>query len=373
MPQAGGAHFPGQAQRPPIPGIPAPQAPVPPFMQKPAAPAVDARRDPFAISAQTMTRVSQMPAAMAYQEEGVFATTSDAGTGRKRILLIIAGLVIPLFVLGYSCGSSIDERIQYNIALDDAKVIQYQMMNAKKVLDELQPTLNQALDKSTRREFDDTHLSYIEENIKGSPLQIEALTVRNFHIFQPTLLNNLLAYFNGWTQLIKALRAHVRSTRNDETMIKGAKGEELVNPQYGVVFASSEAGFLANVVFIGNPKVESKDVSTYDVQPWPSYETEERSVYMANSPEPLIKEVDKWVVPIDSRSKQQGPLAGIAVSDWTEYANRLAEIGTLLKDLSAAQATLLAGLDDVSKLSPRFVIGRGSKSALEKPSAKPKK
>lgn len=352
-----GMHRP-QAGIPGIPGVPGTAAPVPPFMKQPEPPKMDHTRDPFAAPAAAQARISQMPAPMSYHDDGVAVTDAEVGKSKRFLYIIIACLFVPFFAFGYYCGISFRERLAYNLAIVDGRSVKAEVEKAVKLFNSFEPVITQAVDKLKSRDFDPNHIDFISQNIVKSPFPPEAFSNKSYKVFEPMIVQNLFSYYQKWNVLADMCKTHMVKSKNDQNAITAARGkaEELLKTQYGVVFNVNEGMLFSALVMLGAPGQDKKGNPTYEIQARAGTFASERAIYLPETEEPIWKEPENWVVPIDDRSKT-GLLALETQAQFNEYQGRLLVIQQLMKEMSDIQRALMQGLDEIAQLQPRFVFG----------------
>ncbi|MCP4674982.1 MAG: hypothetical protein GY854_05655 [Deltaproteobacteria bacterium] len=372
--QPGGAPLPGVAKPGGLPGAAAKPGIVPPFMQQPE-PEPEApkgpnpeqvARDPFGAApppSQTAVRPSFAP------DQGLIGSAGDASVsfsegeaGKSRLPIIIGGLVIGFFALliGYFTGTGRSGRVELNIAIRDAFIVEYEIKKAAKLFNEIQTVANAALNKATKREYETTHIPFLTQKVKGNPIKPNVFTDRNYKKFDPAAVQWLMDYNQKWFKLDKLIQEHRKQTKYDEAALKAAKEQfqKLLQTQYGVVFARNKQSggqLSANLIVMG-PGTEE---GMFKVQADTGTFADERAIY---NPAPdveenlLSKEPEKYVIPVGEQSKG-GLLQNATQSHFKKYGGRLKEITDLMKGMVELQKNLLGKLSEICSQDP--VIGGG--------------
>jgi len=376
---AHGAPVPGAPAGVPAPSVPqagggaqaAPGgAPAPPFVQEQqqAEKAAAAARDPFAATPEAQFRISQMPSPASYQDDGVPVSDAEVGKSRKLLYIVLIACAIPIFGFGYYCGISFRSRLAYNLAIIDGRGVRATVKRVAKVFDGLHPQITQAHEKSTikgGRKFDSQHIEYISANIKKNPFPPDVFSSKNYKVFEPMIVQNLFMYYNNWNILYERLKLHVGKTKNDQKAIEDAHEnvKKLMQTHFGTVFQMFQGQLVSAIVILG-ASGEKKGKPTYEIQSKTGSYPTERLLYMAEQEEPVWQEPEKWVVPVDDRSRA-GILSKASQSHFNEYASRLQQMAIQMKDMGETQRSLVSGLDEISQLETKFVFGFDVEEEIE--------
>ena len=261
-----------------LPGLGTPGQPavVPPFMQQQQQqaqqPTHDESRDPFAKVARPPTRASSIPPGMGLIDEtrdpSVKFSTADAGGSRKPLLIGAAIVGFVALLIGFLAGKAISGRVELNIAIRDALIVEYEIKKAAKLFDEVQTVIGTAVTKAKGRSFDMAHLTFLNQKVKGNPIPAQIFTQRNYKKFAPEVVQWLNDYYNKWAKLDKLIQAHRMETKNDKSVLTASKAQfqKLLMTNYGVVFTrDKQKNFMANVVILGNSE-EKKGKTMVQVQ-----------------------------------------------------------------------------------------------------------
>ena len=155
-------------------------------------------------------------------------------------------------------GNAVSGRVELNIAVRDARIVEWETKQAAKLFDNVQTVINSALLKAGNRVFDSSHVDYLAANVKGNPIPAQVFTQRNYKKFDPAAVQFLNGYYNKWDKLNGLIQNHKRMTNNDKEMLVASKEEfeKLITTNYGVVFNRDKAQnkFLSNVVILGDVK-----------------------------------------------------------------------------------------------------------------------
>ena len=104
-------------------------------------------------------------------------------TGTAVALRAARKSLIPLFILalivgggggyvGYTFGKGYEYRTEHNITLRDAMIIEYEILKATKIFDELETVIDTALLKASKsQEFDEHHIPFIKANLTKNPVK----------------------------------------------------------------------------------------------------------------------------------------------------------------------------------------------------------
>jgi hypothetical protein len=365
LPGLGGK--PGGAALPGLGGKPGGAA-VPPFMQQaePEPQAPDGR-DPFneAPPRRPSYRPSYAPDEGLIGEstdKSVSFSQADAGLSNKPLIIGAALIALVCSLVGYLGGKAYSGRVELNIAIRDARIVEYEIQKAAGLFDEVQAVLGTALNKANKREYDKNHLGYLMDKVKGNPVVQTVFTERNYKKFDIAAVQWLVDYNMKWAKLDKLIQGHRRQTQNDEKPLK-ATGEEfrkLLTTNFGVVFSrDSKAGnaFTANLVVIGAPVEGEDDIPLVQVQADTGTYPDPREVY---NPEPkdtrLTEEPEKYVVSVGAQSKG-GLLKNATQSHFEKYHARVKEMTDLMKSMTELQQNLLNQLSKISSQEPVGILG----------------
>ncbi len=373
----GGLPLPGLGSKPsnmPLPGLGERPSVTPPFMQpsEPPQPSQEElERDPFG-KAPARARPSLPPG---IGEIGASRESLDptvlAAASRSKLQTIIGGAIITVvaIIIGYMSGSAVSGRVELNIAVRDARIVEWETKQATKLFDDVQTVINSALVKASKRVFDGAHLDYLGANVKGNPIPAQIFTQRNYKKFDPAAVQFLNGYYNKWDKLNGLIQDHKRKTINDEEMLTASKEafEKLITTNYGAIFGRDQGQnnkFVSNVVVLGTVsnrggktfvKVQS-NTGTFGIErellnPSPDDSSSK------NGPN-LLAEPDKYVVEIGAQSKA-GLLKSAEVSHFESYAMRLKEISDLMKGMSEEKQNLLNKLSSIASQEPVGFLAGG--------------
>ncbi len=396
----GGLPLPGLGSTPsnvPLPGLGERPSVTPPFMSPSQAPepsTEELERDPFG-KAPARARPSFPPGV---GEIGSSRDSLDptvlAAASKSKWQTLIGGAIIAIvaIIVGYMSGSAVSGRVELNIAVRDARIVEWEIKKAAKLFDEVQTVVNSALVKASKRVFDGTHLNYLAANVKGNPIPAQVFTQRNYKKFDPAAVQFLNGYYNKWDKLNGLIQDHERKTNNDKEILSASKEafEKLLTTNYGVVFNRDKAQnkFLSNIVVLGN--VSNREGKTFvKVQGATGTLGDDRELLNPSedaspttSGSDLFAQPDKYVVEISAQSKG-GLLKGATVSHFESYAMRLKEISDLMKGMSEEKQNLLNKLAAIASQEPVGFLAGGidvedeveeyidQRTSSETPAAKP--
>ena len=371
LPGLGGGAKPGGGA--PLPGLGGAQEPkpvVPPFMQQqqqqqqqpPGPDPEQQKRDPFAADNLPAQRPSYRP------DEGLIgadaSTTfseSEAGKSRKPLVIVMIVLAVVALGLGFMGGKAVSGRVALNIAIRDALIVEYEIKQAAALFDEIEGVVNTALRKAAKREYDEKHLGFLSDKLKGNPVKPQIFTERNYRNFDAAAVQWLNKYYNKWGDLYDEVEEHRRKTRNDEKVLTAAREEfeKLLKTNYGVVFARDEekgGQFVANLVVLGASEEDDGETLVQVQQDTGTY-GDERKLY---NPEPgdkkLTEEPEEYVVLVGDNSKA-GVLKNATQSHFDEYSKRLREMSDLMKGMRDTQQNLLNKLAEIASQAPVSLLG----------------
>lgn len=364
----------------PLPGLGGAKAPLPGLGQAKAKPVIapfqqqaepakrkgpdpeQVKRDPFSHSNLPAQRPSYLPheGLIGADPTAVFSE-AEAGKSRKPLFVGIAILVVISIGLGYMGGSAVSRRVELNIAIRDALIVKWELDNVRKLFDEVETVVNNAMTKAASREYNAQHVEFLSDKVKGNPVKPTIFTDRNYKRFDVAAVQWLNSYFNKWGELYSQIEDHRRKTRNDEAML-GAAGEEfkkLLTTNYGVVFVRDDKKgnqFVGNIVVLGalsdkDGKVMAQvqvDTGTYG---------DDREIYNPEGADSeLTKEPERFVVVIGDNSKQ-GVLKNATQSHFEAYAQRIRGISDLMKPMREIQGNLLNKLTEICSQDPAGFLG----------------
>jgi len=349
-----------------LPGLGGPKPVIAPFQQqavpaKPAGPDPEQiKRDPFSNSNLPAQRPSYMP------HEGLIgadptATFSEADAGKSRKPLIVGLVVLGVICLGlgYMGGTAVSRRVELNVAIRDALIVKWELDNVRKLFDEVEAVVNNALSRAANREYDKTHVDFLAEKVRGNPVKTTIFTERNYKRFDASCVHWLNSYFNKWGELYDRIEEHRRRTRNDEAMLSAA-GEEfkkLLTTNYGLVFTRDDkrgGQFIGNIVVLGAVSEEGDKVQ---VQVDTGTFGDEREIYNPEGADNLLStEPDRFVVVVGDNSKA-GVLKNATQSHFEAYGQRLRGISDLMKGMRDTQTNLLNKLSEICSQDPAGLFG----------------
>jgi hypothetical protein len=327
-------------------------------------------RDPFG-KAPARARPSFAPGA---GEIGASRDSLDptvlAAASKSKWQTLIGGILIGIvaIIVGYMSGSAVSGRVELNIAIRDARIVEWETKKAAKLFDDVQTVVNSALVKASKRVFDSAHLDYLAANVKGNPIPAQVFTQRNYKKFDPAAVQFLNGYYNKWDKLNGLIQDHKRKTNNDKEILSASKEafEKLLTTNYGAVFNRDKAQnkFLSNVVVLGN--VSNRDGKTFvKVQAATGTLGDDRELLNPSedaSPtkigSDLFAQPDKYVVEISGQSKS-GLLKDATVSHFESYAMRLKEISDLMKGMTEEKQNLLNKLASIASQEPVGILAGG--------------
>jgi hypothetical protein len=294
-----------------------------------------------------------------------------AAASKSKWQTTIGGAIIGVvaIIVGYMAGSAVSGRVELNIAVRDARIVEWETKQAAKLFDDVQTVVNSALVKASKRVFDGAHLDYLAANVKGNPIPAQVFTQRNYKKFDPAAVQFLNGYYNKWDKLNGLIQDHKRKTNNDKEMLTGSKEafEKLITTNYGAVFSRDQAQndkFISNVVVLGT--VSNREGKTFvKVQSATgTFGIERELLNPAQGDSPaengtnLFAEPDKYVVEVGAQSKA-GLLKNATVSHFEEYAIRLKEISDLMKGMSEEKQNLLNKLSAIASQEPVGFLAGG--------------
>jgi hypothetical protein len=339
--------------------------------ESPQPPPARLSRDPFG-KAPAVARPSFAPGV---GEIGASRESLDptvlAAASKSKWQSVIGGAIIGVLaiIVGYMSGSAVSGRVELNIAVRDARIVEWETKQAAKLFDDVQTVVNSALAKAGKRVFDGAHLDYLSANVKGNPIPAQIFTQRNYKKFDPAAVQFLNGYYNKWDKLNGLIQDHKRKTNNDKEMLTASKEafETLITTNYGAVFSRDQAQndkFVSNVVVLGN--VSNKEGKTFvKVQSnTGTFGVELELLNPAKDDSPtkngtnLFASPDKYVVEIAAQSKA-GLLKSATVSHFEGYAMRLKEISDLMKGMSDEKQNLLNKLSSIASQEPVGFLAGG--------------
>ncbi len=348
----------------PLPGLGGAAKPVvPPFMQqaepeKPAGPSPEAlARDPFGAENLPAQRPSFIPPDSGFgSDKGPAFSESEAGRSRKPLLLGGSLLVVICLFVGYLGGNATSGRVALNIAIRDARIIDYELKKSSKLFEEVEGMINSALLDAQKRKYHKNHLTFLSDNVEGNPVNPRIFTDRNYKNFDVAAVQWLNQYFNKWGELYGMIEKHRRQTKNDAKALE-ATGEEfkkLLTTQYGAVFGRNDkAGgqLTADLVVVGACE-EEKGAMMCQVQVDTGTFGDQRELY---SPEgensDLTKEPGKYVMAIGENSKA-GLLKNSTQSHFMKYAERLKAMSDQMKGMREIMQNLRNKISEISSQEP---------------------
>jgi hypothetical protein len=372
----GGLPLPGLGSKPAnvaLPGLGESPSVTPPFMTPSEAPQPvneEIERDPFG-KAPARARPSFAPGAgeIGASRDSLDPTVLAAASNSKRQTLIGGVLIgIVAIIVGYMSGSAVSGRVELNIAIRDARIVEWETKKAARLFDDVQTVVNSALVKASKRVFDSAHLDYLAANVKGNPIPAQVFTQRNYKKFDPAAVQFLNGYYNKWDKLNGLIQVHKRKTNNDKEILSASKEafEKLLSTNYGAVFNRDKAQnkFLSNVVVLGN--VSNRDGKTFvKVQAATGTLGDDRELLNPSedasptkSGSDLFAQPDKYVVEISGQSKN-GLLKNATVSHFESYAMRLKEISDLMKGMTEEKQNLLNKLASIASQEPVGILAGG--------------
>ena len=288
-------------------------------------------------------------------------------TGKARKALIYGAVVAGVLGmgLGFLLGKGISGRVELNIAIRDALIIEHELKEAGKLFNDTQTVISTALTKAARRQFDAQHLAFLKSNVTGNPMKPTLLTERNYKKFDAAAVQWLVDYFKKWDKLYGLIEDHRRSTNYDLKALKasGEAARKLLETNYGVVFMRDKQmnnTFVANLVVIG-----AGDGTKFQVQADTSTLADERTLYNPEGEDSeLTKDPEKYVVQIGQASKG-GLLSNATQSHFRKYALRLKEISDLMAGMQQNQQDLLDKISAICSQDPAWGVDPNPEQALQ--------
>jgi len=360
LPGLGGAK-PGAA---PLPGLGGGAKPVvPPFMQqqepeKPAGPSPEQMaRDPFAAQNLPAQRPSFVPPDQGMiEDKGPAFSDVEAGKSRKPLVIGAVLVVVICLFIGYLGGNAISGRVALNIAIRDARIIDYELKKANSLFEEVEGMINSALMDAGQKKYHENHIKFLSDKVKGNPVNPRIFTDRNYKNFDAAAVQWLNQYYNKWGELYNRIEEHRRETKNDEKELKTA-GEEfkkLLQTQYGIVFTRNDkaGGQLQGDVVVVGACEEDKDEMKCRVQVDTGTYGDERVLYNPEGEDAeLSKEPDKYVVALGDNSKA-GLLKNATQSHFDKYSQRLRDMSDLMKAMREIMQNLRNKISEIASQEP---------------------
>ncbi len=353
VPGMGGAPVPGMGRGLPVPGMGG-QVPgvTPPFMQQPAP-------EP---------RV-EYEYAYAVREGG--GEPQARAIARTPVLLTIIVLAALALLFAFMGGKGWNDRVELNVSIRDAMIVQYEIQKAVKVFEDLDTVINSALLKANKHEYDQNHIDFLANRVRGIPLKPELFAERNYKQFGHLTVLRLTDYYIKWSMLYQMTAIHRQKTHLDEGSLTAASAQfqKLIAASFGVVFKRDETQgnkLVANVILLG-PSEEKKGKTTYVVQAAAGKTGRSRTLY--NPPEEgdngeFAKSPDDFVIEVSPESKA-GLLEGASLSQFDAYTGRLRDIQNQMKLIRDIQTPLMNKLGELASQDPAWLAPPNPESAFE--------
>jgi hypothetical protein len=371
LPGIGGGGLPGIGAKPVagggLPGIGGGAAPVPPFLQqeqKPAGPSPEQlARDPFGADNLPAQRPSFAPDAglISAADDGSPIPGADSVQSKKPLMIGVAIVAILFLGIGFMSGNAISGRVSLNIAIRDARIVQYEMQKLKELLDEVQGMVNTATSDAMQKKFNKQLVPFLSKKITGNPFKVRIFTDRNYKTFDPMAVQMMLNLYLKWGEFAKLFDEHRLKTNNDIKSLTAAGAEfaKLLQTQYGVVFKrNKKAGgrLEANLVVLGGTSQKGGD-TIVQVQTEPGSFGDDRVLYNPQGEDSKLSEhPDNYVIPVGEHSKAT-LLKNVTQSQFDQYAKRLKAMSDLLKTMREDQENMFSQLDKICSQEPVSFLG----------------
>lgn len=352
-----------------LPGVAGPPAaagsgaPVPPFLQQPSQPPgpspEEMARDPFAADNLPPQRPSFVPADQGNIAGGAPLTEADLGAvpGKSNKIMLIGMLIVGLLSVGagFLLGRAVGGRVALNVAIRDARIVNYELKKTALLFDETQARIGSALQDAIQKKYHPEHIKFLKEKLTGNPFNARIFTDRNYKKFDAAAVQWLNTYFNKWGELVGLVQIHCRESINDEKVLKttGEAFKKLLTTQYGVIFSrnkQAQGAIQGDLVVLGAPN--GKNVQ---VQVKPGILGDERELYSSGveaGDARFSKEPEKLVVPISDNTKANGLLNDATQSHFKRYTKRLKQMADLMKTMRETETNLKNKVSEIASQEP---------------------
>jgi hypothetical protein len=288
----------------------------------------------------------------------------DAEIGRhsnvRNGVLIAVGLLLGL-VAGFGVGNTGSERKQYNLAVQDGKLIYGRISDVSKVLETARASVKTAVEASQGGPGKQAHVDYkaVGELLAlEKPFSAAEFSRRRYLAFPTTVVDDLFEYYNNVNLLwgkFAALGNRIAGTAARDALDKSAQaGDQLVTQDYGMVVTKTDNAFVGGMVVV-RPKpadAEAKGKEPKDEIPLALVSSRagsrevERRMFVGQTDFP--EKPDNYVVLVD-KARSMG-LLGAGASLFGQLRADLVETQALLDKTTEIQGRLIKELGKVAAL-----------------------
>ncbi|MBI2892075.1 MAG: hypothetical protein HYY06_00885 [Deltaproteobacteria bacterium] len=333
-----------------MPGFGGPAAvPPPPFAKPTPPPGPDLSKNPFAVTAPT---ASPREVRLVIDEK---VSVSEAETGRSRGMykVITAAIAVATLGVGYCTGSTMLDRVIYNRSVLDGREIKTVVETSAKTLAGAQARVSQAVAMANTKKQADFETAQFLRSLK-KPIDANAFHRRNYIKFQAATVDNLFEYYNGVNRLFDLFQIHAARTLADREALTKAPvlANTLATTDYGVVLSMQDNLFLANLVILGEPRMDGENLAGYEVRPAMGARGVDKTIY--RGAELTSENFQEVVIPVNPAGK--AGLLAENLSPFRDYLFRLNAMNVLLTELTQTQRQLLEQLTEISNLDTIFTF-----------------
>ena len=274
-------------------------------------------------------------------------------------VLIGIGLLLGV-VGGFGVGNTHSERTQYNLAVQDGKLIYGRISEVSKVLETARASTKTAVEASQGGPGKQAHVDYkaVGDLVAlEKPFSAGEFSRRRYLAFPTSVVDDLFEYYNNVNLLwgkFAALGNRTAGTAARDALDKSAQaGDQLVSQVYGMVVTKTDNAFVGGMVVVrpkaaeGDKGKESKDEAPVVLVSSRAGSREvERRVFVGQAD--FAEKPDNYVVVVD-KARSMG-LLGAGASLFGQLRADLVETQVLLDKTTEIQGRLIKELGKIAAL-----------------------
>jgi hypothetical protein len=300
------------------------------------------------------------------------SAVKDAEIGRhsnvRNIVLIAVGLLLGL-AAGFGIGNTGSERKQYNLAVQDGKLLYGRISDVSKVLETARASMKTAVEASQGGPGKQAHVDYKAVGALVAlekPFSAGEFSRRRYLAFPTPVVDDLFEYYNSvnllWTKFA-ALGNRTAGTAAQQALDKSAQaGDQLVTQDYGMVVTKTENAFVGGMVVVrpkpmdaetdGKAKGKEDETPIALVSSRAGSREVERRMFVGQAD--FAEKPDNYVVLVD-KARSMG-LLGAGASLFGQFRAELVETQTLLDKTTEIQGRLIKELGKVAALPEQSLV-----------------